>query len=139
MNDYPLTVLIDGACPLCWREAELWRRLDRGRGTIVLLDINSADFDAARCRVTREQALKHIHGILPSGDIVRGMEVIRRAYKAVGCGWLLAPTGWPLLRPLFDRAYEWFARNRLRLTRRQRPGGESCLSRRQGSALKRVS
>ena len=28
-------------------------------------------------------------------------------------GWLLAPTGWPGLRWLSDRGYEWFARNRL--------------------------
>ena len=30
-----------------------------------------------------------------------GMAVFRLAYRAVGLGWLVAPTGWPLLRPLF--------------------------------------
>jgi len=68
--------------------------------------------------LTYEQAMEQIHGVLPSGAVVRGMEVFRRAYAAVGWGWLLAPTAWPLLRPLFDRGYQWFARNRLRLTGR---------------------
>jgi len=48
--------------------------------------------------------------------------VFRRAYAAVGFGWLVAPTRWPLVRPLADAAYRWFARNRLRLTGR----GEVC-------------
>jgi len=47
------------------------------------------------------------------------MEVFRRAYGAVGLGWLLAPSRWPLLGRLFDAAYRWFARNRLRWTGRQ--------------------
>jgi len=130
MRNYQVKVLIDGACPLCRREAELWKRLDRRRGNIVLLDIHSPEFDALDCGVTREQALEQIHGLLPSGDVVRGMEVIRRAYEAAGWGWLLAPTGWPLLRIFFDWAYGWFARNRLRLTGRQSASGKSCSGRR---------
>ena len=34
-----------------------------------------------------------------------------------GLGWLVAPTGWPLLRPLFDRLYGGFARHRIGLGR----------------------
>jgi predicted DCC family thiol-disulfide oxidoreductase YuxK len=60
--------------------------------------------------------------VLPDGTLVEGVEVFRRAYAAVGLGWLVAPTRWPLLRPLADAAYRWFARNRLRLTGR----GEVC-------------
>jgi len=50
--------------------------------------------------------------------VIEGMEVFRRAYAAVGLGWLLAPSGWPGVGRLFDAAYRWFARNRLRLTGR---------------------
>ena len=131
MNEWQIKVLIDGACPLCRREADLWRWLDRGRGRVVLKDVGSSDFNPADYGLTHEQAMEQIHGILPSGAVVCGMEVLRRAYAAVGWGWLLAPTAWPLLRPLFDRAYGWFARNRLRLTGRRRACGETCASRRQ--------
>jgi predicted DCC family thiol-disulfide oxidoreductase YuxK len=126
MSKWQLRVLIDGACPLCRREADLWRRLDRGQGRIVLEDISSGEFDPARYGLTGGQALRQIHGVLPSGQVIRGMEVFRQAYGAVGWGWLVRPTAWPVLRPLFDRAYSWFARNRLRITRRGSVCGEAC-------------
>jgi predicted DCC family thiol-disulfide oxidoreductase YuxK len=119
MNEWQIKVLVDGACPLCRREAELWRWLDRGRGRIALEDVGSPNFNPTECGLTHEQAMEQIHGILPTGAVVRGMEVFRGAYAAVGWGWLLAPTVWPLLRPVFDRGYRWFARNRLRLTGRR--------------------
>jgi len=63
--------------------------------------------------------MARIHGVLSDGSVVEGMEVFRRAYAAVDLGWLLAPTRWPIIRPLADAAYRWFARNRLRLTGRR--------------------
>lgn len=128
MKSPQITVLFDGACPLCQREAELWRWLDGGRGRIVLEDIAAPKFDPAQYGLTHEQAMAEIHGILPCGTLIRGMEVFRRAYGAVGWGWLLAPTAWPLLRPLFDRGYRWFARNRMRLTGRAGDCGDRCSS-----------
>jgi predicted DCC family thiol-disulfide oxidoreductase YuxK len=118
MGQSEITVLIDGACPLCRREADLWRWLDRGRGRVALEDINSPDFDPVHYGLTRVEAMGRIHGVLPTGVVISGMEVFRRAYAAVGWGWLAAPTGWPVLRPLFDRTYQWFARNRLKITGR---------------------
>jgi predicted DCC family thiol-disulfide oxidoreductase YuxK len=88
------------------------------RGRLLLEDIAAADFDASRYGRTLAQLMGHIHGQLPDGRLITGVEVFRRAYAAVGLGVLLAPTGWPLLRPLFDAAYGWFARNRMRLTGR---------------------
>ncbi len=126
MNPWRIKVLFDGACPLCRREAAIWRRLDRGRGRIALADISSADFQSLECGVSRAKAMAEIHGILASGAVVRGMEVFRRAYAAVGLGWLLAPTAWPLLRPLFDHAYRWFAQHRLWLTGRNVRCANAC-------------
>lgn len=126
MSKWQLTVLIDGACPLCRREAKIWRRLDRGRGRIVLEDISSGEFDPSRYGLTNEQALRQIHGVLPSGQVIRGMEVFRQAYGAVGWGWLVRPTARPILRPLFDRAYSWFAQNRFMITGRSSVCSETC-------------
>ena len=58
-----------------------------------------------------------IHGVLPDGTVVTRMEVFRRAYRAVGWGWLLAPTGWPVLKPIFDWGYEQFAKRRKKIAR----------------------
>jgi predicted DCC family thiol-disulfide oxidoreductase YuxK len=115
----PVTVLIDGDCPLCKHEARLLERLDKGRGRLELIDITAPDFDPARFGRTHDEVMGHIHGVTPEGEVVTGMEVFRQAYRAIGWGWLWAPTGWPVLRPLFDLAYRFFAKHRLRLTGRK--------------------
>lgn len=108
--------MIDGDCPLCVREGALLRRMDKGRGRLKILDITAPDFDPAKFGTTADAVMGSIHGVEPDGTLISGMGVFRRAYHAVGWGWLLAPTGWPVLKPLFDRFYRWFARNRLRIT-----------------------
>ena len=123
MPDPAFTVLIDGDCPLCRREAAMLRRLDRGRGRLALVDIAAPDFEPGRHGRTHDELMGEIHGVRPDGSLVTGVEVFRHAYDAVGLGWLLAPTGWPGLRRVFDAIYVWFARNRLRLTGR---GGTPC-------------
>lgn len=123
---WKIRVLYDGECPLCAREIRALRRLDRGRGRIDLEDIAAEGFDAGRYGLTHQQVMDRIHGVLPDGRVVEGMEVFRRAYGAVGLGWLLAPTRWPGLRQLADAAYRTFARNRLRWTGRDACDGEAC-------------
>jgi predicted DCC family thiol-disulfide oxidoreductase YuxK len=132
MNRPPFTILIDGACPLCRREAAMMQRMDRGRGALAIEDIAAPGFDPARFGITLDDAMGTIHGVTADGRLVKGMEVFRGAYTAVGWGWLLAPTGWPVLRSVFDAMYRWFARNRLRLTGRR----EDCDSGRCGLPIK---
>lgn len=121
------TILIDGECPLCVRESRFMQRLDRGRNKLVIVDITQQSFRPEVFGVTMEQVMGQIHGVTPEGTCIKGMEVFRRAYAAVGWGWLLAPTGWPGLRWVFDRLYAWFARNRRWLTGAEnRDCGDRC-------------
>ena len=119
-------VLYDGDCPLCAREIATLRHLDRGRGRIDFEDIAAPGFDASRYGVAHTELMARIHGVLPDGTRIEGVEVFRRLYGAVGLGWLVAPTRWPLLRPIFDAAYRTFARNRLRWTGREDAAGRRC-------------
>lgn len=119
MPDWRIKMLFDGDCPLCTREVEMLRRRDRGRGRIVFEDIAADDFEPARYGLDAETLMARIHGVLPDGRVIEGVEVFRRAYAAVGLGWLWAPTRWPGLRRLSDAAYRVFARNRLRWTGRE--------------------
>lgn len=122
MND-PFIILIDGACPLCRREGEFLRRLDRGRGLLGLEDISCPDFEPQRFGATLPDMMGRIHGVKPDGTILTGLAVFRHAYRLVSppLGLLWAPTGWPGLRWAFDRLYILFARNRHRLTGRRAP------------------
>ena len=120
------TVLIDGECPLCAKEARMMARLDGGRGRLAIVDIAKPDFNAGHYRTTYEAVMGSIHGVLPDGSLVEGMEVFRRAYAAVGYGWVLAPSGWPVFRNVCDGMYRIFAKYRLRLTGRANCVGGHC-------------
>jgi len=115
---WQIELLYDGECPLCSREIRFLRARDCGRGRIRFEDIAAPGFDPSRYGLDAHRVMARIHGVLPDGTVVEGVEVFRRAYAAVGLGWLLAPTRWPGLRALADRAYRVFARNRLRWTGR---------------------
>lgn len=118
---HPFRILIDGQCVLCRTEGRMLERLDAGRGRLEIVDITAPEFDPAAIGATHDQVMGKIHGITADGRVITGMEVFRWAYRAVGWGWLWAPTGWPLLRPIFDAFYRWFARNRYWLTGRRNP------------------
>jgi predicted DCC family thiol-disulfide oxidoreductase YuxK len=121
MTTGPFTIIFDGHCPLCVREVRFMRKLDRGRGRLAMLNLAAPDFQPSAYGLTMDAVTGAIHGIEADGSIVTGVEVFRRAYAAVGWGWLLAWTRWPLVRPVADAAYRWFARNRYRLTGRTDP------------------
>lgn len=119
--EYPveLRVLFDAECPLCAREGNLLLRLDKGRGQIELEDISAADFDPSLYGLTHADCEAKLHAALPDGRVVVGVEVLTRAYAAVGLGWMVAPAKWPGIRWVLDRAYLWFAQNRLKWTGRE--------------------
>jgi predicted DCC family thiol-disulfide oxidoreductase YuxK len=119
VSAWQIRVLYDGECPLCSREIRMLRKRDRGRGNIDFEDIAAPGFDAGRYGLDQQGVMARIHGVLPDGSVVEGVEVFRRAYASVGLGWLVAATRWPGLRQLFDAAYRVFARNRLRWTGRE--------------------
>ncbi len=114
---FDIKVLYDGDCPLCRREVAFLQKFDR-HNRIVAEDIAAPDFDARAYGRSQEDLMARIHGVLPDGTVIEGVEVFRRLYRAIGLGWLVAWTRWPGFRWLADVAYRWFARNRLRLTGR---------------------
>jgi predicted DCC family thiol-disulfide oxidoreductase YuxK len=96
------------------------KRRDRS-GNLELEDISSLGFEPARYGLTREEVTRVLHGVRTDGVVVQGMEAVREAYRAVGLGWVVAPTRWPGLRRLSDVLYGWFARNRVALGRLLEP------------------
>lgn len=115
-NEIEFTLLYDGLCPICRREVA-WLFVRNKFGRLGFQDINDAGFDPALYGKSLAELMAEIHGVYPDGRIIKGMSVFRATYSAVGLGWLLASTGWPLLKPLFDLLYRLFAKYRLRLAR----------------------
>jgi predicted DCC family thiol-disulfide oxidoreductase YuxK len=116
MLERRIKLLYDGECPFCRREAQWLKRRDRA-DRLVLEDILALGFDPSRYGLTRQEVTAVLHGVLPDGRVVHGVEAVRQAYQAVGLGWLVAPTRLPGIRGLLDRMYGAFARNRVALGR----------------------
>lgn len=118
-----LEVFFDGGCPLCRREVNFLKRRDR-RGKIKFTDIDAPDFSAEACGKSHQELMARMHGRLPDGTWITGVEVFRRLYAAIGFGPLVLLTRLPIISQIMDLGYHIFARNRLRLT--GRCSAESC-------------
>ena len=110
-------VFYDGDCPLCVREIRMLQWLDR-RSRIQFIDIAAPGFDESSVGLDWDTLMARIHGRMPDGRLVEGVEVFRQLYSAVGLGPLVALTRLPGLSHLAELGYQLFAKNRLRLTGR---------------------
>lgn len=111
---YPLTVYYDASCPLC--SAEMNNLMLRNTAQkLRFVDASPADFAPPVAGLTRSDLMNLIHAQCADGRVVRGVEVFRLAYEAVGLGWVTALTKWPVLRQLADLAYPVLVRHRYRI------------------------
>ncbi len=62
-----IEVLYDGDCPLCRREVNMLRRMDRQR-RIGFTNIASAEFEAGDYGLTEDELMAEIHARLPDGS-----------------------------------------------------------------------
>ena len=118
-----IEAFFDGGCPLCLREVIFLKRRDR-HGRIKFTDIDAADFRPESCGKTYDELLAKMHGRLPDGTWITGVEVFRRLYSAIGLGPWVTLTRLPIISQIMDIGYRIFATNRLRLT--GRCAGQTC-------------
>ena len=131
-------VFFDGECPLCRREIEMVRRLDR-LGRLKLTDISDPGFDAkSYAGKSSDELMLEIHGrFLDSHESkerklsnwVTGVEVFRQIYSEVGFVSIVRFSRFPVLDWLLRSGYRIFAhfRYRFAVARIARQEcGESC-------------
>lgn len=113
---HSIHILYDGNCPICRRKVAFLERRDH-KGNLRFSDIRKAGGLPPQTDIPMDQLEKQIHAVLPNGTVISRMDVIRSAYRAIGLGWLAAPTGWPVLRTLFDVLYGLLAKYRQAISR----------------------
>lgn len=118
MSNEQVEVFYDGACPLCVREIAMLKRMDAPRGHIRFTDIAALGFDPAALGIDQDALMSRIHGRLPDGTWIEGVEVFRRLYTAVGWGRAVALSRAPGISHALELGYRVFAKNRLRWTGR---------------------
>jgi predicted DCC family thiol-disulfide oxidoreductase YuxK len=127
MSAWDVQLFFDGECPLCKKDVAFMQWLDRKHQRVSWVDIAARDFSAESHGLTMNELMESLHARLPDGSWVKGAESFRRIYEALGFGWLVAITRWPLVRQVVEWAYDTFAKNRLRLTGRCAPDGACAL------------
>jgi len=111
-------MLYDSKCSLCMKEVAFLSKRDTA-GRILFTDIESLDYQATPQNgyVSYETGMGVMHGVLPNGDLVTGVEVIRQLYELVGLGAVFRFTAWPGVKGLADAVYLVWARYRTQVTR----------------------
>jgi predicted DCC family thiol-disulfide oxidoreductase YuxK len=120
-----LTVLYDGACPLCSREIAWYRRQAAGED-IRWLDLSRCDEVQLPPGIPRQAALARFHVIEANGDPVTGAAAFARLWRAYpglrGLAWFARLPG---VSSLLELGYRGFLRLRPHLGRRLPPPGHS--------------
>jgi predicted DCC family thiol-disulfide oxidoreductase YuxK len=121
---FPLRIFYDGACPLCSREIEHYRRQDRA-ARLVPVDISVPGFDPGPFGIPLSAFTFELHAIDQAGQIYRGVEAFRAIWQAfpdsTGYRALATVVALPVINPLARLGYRLFARVRPRLPGRK-PG-----------------
>ncbi len=113
---YPLILLYDAGCPVCALEMDHLRARNAA-GRLAFVDISAPGFDPTPYGATLAQMDAEIHALRADGQLMKGVQVLRLAYEAVGLGWVMRPVGWGPLRGASDVAYRLFARHRRSISR----------------------
>ncbi|KAJ1401011.1 hypothetical protein B484DRAFT_297230, partial [Ochromonadaceae sp. CCMP2298] len=114
-----MNMLYDSKCNLCMAEVAFLSKRDTA-GRIRFTDIESIHYQVNAPEnggVSYEAGMKVMHGVLPSGELIRGVEVIRKLYDLVGLGIVFRFTALPGVKFLADTAYNVWARYRTQVTR----------------------
>ena len=115
--NYKLTFLYDGGCPLCLRETNFLKKKDTKK-FINFVDISINYIPVHFKNISYNQAMSNLHGILSSGEIIFGVDVLAYSYELVGLGWIYFPTKLPILSNFIRFLYKFWAKYRLNLTGR---------------------
>ena len=110
-----VTIFYDGFCPLCVAEMRHLKRKDKHQH-INFEDIQASDFQQRYPELNWASLNARIHVLLPSGDMVTGLDATHAVWQVVGMGWLYAPLRWPVIRWFADHAYNLFAKHRYRIS-----------------------
>ena len=117
--DWKINLLYDGECPLCLREVNFLQKKDAGRGIVKFTDITDIDYrPKENGGIDFETAMGRIHAIRADGSVIKNVTVFQEVYEALGIGWIYAPTKWPVIGPIVNWIYDWWADKRLAMTGR---------------------
>ncbi len=112
-----IELFFDGDCPLCVREIALMRARNK-HDKVLFTDIAKLSLDGRHDLPTMETLMGQIHARDRAGTWFIGVEAFRRVYAELGFATLARWSRAPGIDFALRKAYDVFARNRLRWTGR---------------------
>ena len=111
-----LILFYDGSCPLCVKEIVLLEKYDKHK-EIQFEDITLDNFSERFTHIDSTKADAIIHGQLPNGEVITGMDVTFLAWEIVNRNKWLRLFKLPLIRTVTDWSYLIFAKHRKKITK----------------------
>ena len=123
IDDKPITVFYDGACPRCVHDRANYERLaGEGGREVEWCDITGQDEALHAEGIDPALALRELHVRAPDGRVLRELDAYILLMSRV---WVLKPLAWliglPGVRGLVSRAYRVMVDRRLRREGRMPP------------------
>lgn len=113
--DFPLRVFYDGACSVCSREIDYYRRKDGGK-RLVCIDISAPGFEPGLYDIPLEDFMYQLHAIDRRGTVYRGVDTFCAIWQAFPSSTLFVLLGtilqWPGVHRIARICYKGFARVR---------------------------
>ena len=106
-----LTIFYDSLCPLCMMEMKHLKKYDHN-GRIKLVDLHANDLKNLYPNIDKEIAMNKLHAQLDSGEKLYGLDVTCKAWALVDKYHWLRILRLPLVKPVADLLYKFFARYR---------------------------
>lgn len=111
----PYVVVYDGSCKVCGRIVKLLQKWDR-EGMLEIVPSQAPGIQARFPWIPARAYAESVQLIGPGGDTHQGAAAVEHILDVLPKGKLLT---WvfsiPFVRPLAERFYRWFARNRYKL------------------------
>lgn len=102
------TLYYDGRCPLC--AAEIAQLRERRGDALQLVDIHAVDSEATPNDLpAQDTLLRTLHLRRANGAWLTGADANVTAWEGTARGRLLRILRWPILRPVVDRVYHYWA------------------------------
>lgn len=106
-----LSIYYDGQCPLCQAEIHVLQQRNQ-RQLLAFFDVSDSVVADQLQQFTCAEALNSMHGVLSTGEVIRGVSVFAEAYKRAdltGLSWLLSIKQ---LQGFYAWLYRLFAKHR---------------------------
>ena len=121
MTDRP-KILYNGACPVCRREIDHYRRIDRDHGAALdFADIGEPGPALSRPALSDDQVRRRLHVLEPDGRLLTGVPAFAAIWDRLPrYRWLARLSRLPVLRTLLPWIYEPIAFGLYHLDKRRR-------------------